>query len=174
MSHICRQPARTFLVILAITALMGVATTPSAARQDEPTPREQFDRLSSSLARLSDDYVNDTMKTISFLLLIMGWFITSERSREYLRANRPARSATLTAIPAVALMHAFLTHRFYAGSQAKVRALERLSYLGPDFYADDAVTLALLTANVAIHLILFGTLFVLVWALKHEPPTTSS
>ena len=153
---------------------MGVATTPAAARQDEPTPREQFDRLSNSLTRLSDDYVDDTMKTISFLLLIMGWFITSERSREYLRANRYARSAALTAIPAVALMHAFLIHGFYARSQAKVGALERLSYLGSDFYADDAVTLPLLTANLAIHLILFGTLFVLVWALKSEPAATSS
>ena len=111
------------LVSLLTASVLVVAwATPASAHQDGPTPKEQFDRLATSVADISEDYINDTMKTISFLLLIIGWFITSER------------------------------------------------YLGPDFYADDAVTLPLLTAKLAIHLILFGTLFVLIWSLKRRAP----
>ncbi len=153
------------LLVAALVACFALST-PVSARQDEPTPREQFDRLSTSLANLSDEYTADTIGTISFLLLVMGWFIMSERSREYLHTNRLARRAALTAIPSVALMNALLVSGVYTASRAKVRALEYLDYLGPDYYGDDEITLTLFIANLAIHLVLFGTVFVLVWARK--------
>ncbi len=155
---------RPLLVAALVTC--SALSTPVSARQDEPTRREQFDRLSTSLANLSDEYTADTIGTISFLLLVMGWFIMSERSRAYLHTNRLARRAALTAIPSVALMNALLVSGVYTASQAKVRALERLNYLGPDYYGDDEITLTLLIANLAIHLVLFGTVVVLVWARK--------
>jgi len=158
------------LLVAALVACSALST-PVLARQDEPTRTEQFDRLSTSLANLSDEYSADMIGTISFLLLVLGWFITSERSRAYLHTNRLARRAALTAIPSVALMNALLISGVYTASQAKVRALERLNYLGPDYYGDDEITLTLLIANFAIHLVLFGTVFVLVWARKAHTPS---
>ena len=161
----------TRTLLLAALVACSALSTPVLARQDEPTPREQFDRLSTSLANLSDEYTADMIGTISFLLLVLGWFIMSERSREYLHTNRLARRAALTAIPSVALMNALLISGVYTASQAKVRALEHLDYLGPDYYGEDEITLTLLIANLAIHLVLFGTVFVLVWARKAHTPT---
>ncbi len=152
-------------------SVLQVPSTPVSARQDEPTKKEQFDLLSTSLANLSDEYTADMIGTISFLLLVLGWFIMSERSREYLHTNRLARRAALTAIPSVALMNALLVSGVYTASRAKVRALERLDYLGSDYYGDDEITLTLLIANLAIHLVLFGTVFVLVWARKAHTPS---
>ncbi len=129
-------------------------------------PKERFDRLSISLAELSDEYANDTMKTISFLLLAMGWLITSERSRAYLGGNRLARQAALTAIPALAMMHALTAAQTYFASQGKMETLFNLDYLKLPYYADDEITLKLLIVNLAIHTVLFATVFVLVWASK--------
>lgn len=58
----------------------------------------------------------------------------------------------------------------YTASQAKVSALKELDYLGSDYYGDDEITLTLLIANLTIHLVLFGTVFVLVWAGKAHTP----
>ena len=47
-------------------------------------------------------------------------------------------------------------------------ALDALQYLGPEYYAEDEITLTLLLANLALHLVLFGTVFILVWASKGQ------
>lgn len=155
---------RPVLVVLFTVMLVGAA--PHSLQSQEPSAKERFDYLSTSLAKQSDEYVNDTMKTISFLLLIMGWLITSENSRTYLRNNRLGRRAALTTIPAVAVLHTLLAIETYGASKGKMAALRTLDYLGPQYYADNEITLTVMSTNLAIHLVLFGTLFLLVWASK--------
>ena len=103
----------------------------------------------------------------------MGWLITSERSRRYMGSNRIARSGALTAVPAVAIMHVVLAREAFKASQTKIGALEALEYLGPDYYSDDEITQTLFLGNLAIHLVLFGALFLLVWASKERTPTAN-
>ncbi len=117
------------------TTLMVLVALAFSAPAQCQEPKERFDRLSNSLADLSDEYANDTMKTISFLLLAMGWLITSEKSRAYLGGNRLARQAALTAIPALAMMHALTAAQTYFASQNTMEALRNLGYLERPYYS---------------------------------------
>ena len=127
--------------------------------------KEKFDMIYTSMTHLSKEYVDDVMKTIAFLLLAIGWIVTSDRSRAFLSTENVNLTA-LIAIVFIALTHVLLSIGAFRTSQVKMRLLEDLDYVSREYYAGDRVTGLLLIANLALHLALFATLFALILTLQ--------
>ena len=97
----------TVLLILSTAAVGHSAVQEPVAAleqtQSDPVPSEQkFQLLYDSLRDLSKDFANDVLKTIGSLLLVIGWLMVSERSREFLRRNFTAWRTALVVIPVLA------------------------------------------------------------------------
>ncbi len=130
------------------------------------TDAEKFALLHDSLMGLYQDYVNDIYKTIAFLLLAIGWFLTSENARNFLRTNAVAFRSALAAIPVIATVHVILAISTYWDSLQTMGRLVQLDYMPVAYYADQRITPMLLVTNLALHLALFTALFVFVYTLR--------
>ena len=161
----------TVLLILS-TATLGHSAVqePVAAleqtQSDSASAEQKFQLLYDSLRDLSKDFANDVLKTIASLLLVIGWLMMSEGSREFLRQNLAAWRTALVVIPVVAATNTvWLIDRFLA-SENKVELLDRLEYLKEGYYASDRITLVVMTTDTIAHLALFAALFGLIYSQR--------
>lgn len=115
---------------------------------------------------LYQDYLNDVYKIIAFLLLTVGWLLTSENARNFLRTNTVAFRSALAAIPVIATVHVIIAVGMYRDSLRAVDRLVQLDYMPMEYYADQRITPMLLVTNLALHLALFAVLFLFVYTLR--------
>lgn len=159
----------------ALVGLVGQESSDAAKQQPtdsserKATNEKRFDMLHKSVVDLSDDYEDDVLRTIGFLLLAIGWILTSEKSREFLKQNRSARRAALATIPMIALVHVGWSIGTFRISQNKMALLIDLHYIDAKFYADDGITWFFFATNLTVHVALFVVLFALVYSLSRTP-----
>ena len=162
------KPTRVTSQLVQVLGIATVALSLSAldlygqAGSVTPTPGERFELLHNLLGDQSREYVNDVLKTIAFLLVAIGWILTSKPSREFLGSNVRAHSAGLLTVALVAVIHVALSIEKFVASQQTMKLLFDLDYFPREYYAVVQIGLPVFLANVALHIVLFGTLFVLV------------
>ena len=155
------------LLLLSTPVVVRQSAALEPTDQEKATKQEQFELVHRSLVRLSQDYVNDVLKTIAFLLLAVGWILTSDRSREFLKNNRAARRAALIIVPVIALLNFGWSIAMFLDSQVKMGLLKNdIKYVPPDYYADDGIASFVFGLNLLVHLALFLTLFALIHSLS--------
>ncbi len=132
------------------------------------TPQARFDLAYQSMTTTTREYVNDALKTIAFLLLAVGWLVSSNRSRKFLKDSPLARWAGLVVVPTVAILHVWLALTTYQLSQSKATLLEGLNYMPAQYFAGDEIRLKIFIANLVIHVALFATLITLIVAARFE------
>lgn len=130
------------------------------------TIQEKFSLLYQSLKETRDDYDADVMKTLAFLIMALGWFITSEKSREFLRKNRAVRISSILAVTIICVIHVRASVLTYLTSKKLGFLIESLNYLDFEHYGNYAITPMMLAANLFQNVILFGVLIVVLCSLK--------
>ena len=162
----------TTVLLLLSTATVGHSAVqePVAAlertQSDTASAEQRFQLLYDSLRDLSKDFANDVLKTIGSLLLVIGWLMMSEGSREFLRQNLTVWRTALIVIPVLAATNTvWLIDRFRV-SENKVELLDGLKYLKEGYYASDRITLVVTVTDTIAHLALFAALFGLVYSQR--------
>lgn len=161
----------TVLLILSTatvghSAVQGPVAALEQTQSDTVSAEHKFQLLHDSLRDLSKDFANDVLKTIASLLLVIGWLMVSEGSREFLRQNLTAWCTALVVIPVVAAANTvWLIDRFRA-SENKVALLKELEYLKEGYYASDKITPVVMVTDTILHLALFAALFGLVYSQR--------
>ncbi len=130
------------------------------------SPQERFEILHKSLKDIFDEYTNDVLKSIAYLLLAIGWIVTSDRSREFLRGNNQAYRVAIIIVLVIALLHTGLAYWAFDRSQRISDLLVGLNYLPQDYYSHLKLTPIVFIGNLTLHLGLFAALFFLLVALR--------
>ena len=170
-SAIAAVTGTTVLLILSTatvghSAVQEPVTALERTQSDTVSAEQRFTLLHDSLRDLSKDVANDVLKTIASLLLVIGWLMMSEGSREFLRQNVTAWRTALVVIPVLAATNTvWLIDRFRV-SENKVDLLKGLKYLEEGYYASDKITLVVMVADTILHLALFAALFGLVYSQR--------
>jgi len=138
----------------------------SQSETDRISINEKFSLLYESLKDIQSDYYTDIMKTLAFLIIGIGWFITSNKSRDFFRKNRVARISSLIAVVVLAMIHIRDSIGRYLLSKRTISLLENLSYIGADYYGHSEITTSQLIMNLLQNAALFAVLIVILYSLK--------
>ncbi|MEE9441237.1 MAG: hypothetical protein V3V99_01025 [candidate division Zixibacteria bacterium] len=129
---------------------------------------KKFDLLYESLQGTYDGFIVDVMKTLAFLIIAIGWFVTSDKSREFFRNNKTARTAAIGAVAILAAIHYLdCISAFYASQQA-ILLLENLKYLGSEFFTDYKIAPVMLIQYLIQNTVLFAVLIIILFTLKRN------
>ncbi len=132
----------------------------------ESIKAEKFGLLREFLKDLQQEYLANMMKILAFLILAIGWFVTSDKSREFFRRTQIARISSLIAVVLLGAVHIHASIVAYLLSQKQIALLEGLDYVAPEYYESYQVTPALLAADVIQNGVLFLVLIVMIYSLK--------
>ncbi len=135
---------------------------------DAMTDKEHFDLLYTALKELVEDYYEDVMKTVAFLVIAIGWFVTSTKSREFLRNNTIIRRASLATVFMIAVIHIRSEILTYQASKTLHSLLVQMNYIDLSYFAHYKITNMQLITNGIQNTALFGVLLVILYSL--EPP----
>lgn len=137
---------------------------------DRVAPKKaKFDLVYASFKQIHDDYSVDIMKTLALLIIGIGWFVTSNKSREFFRKTRSVRIWSVFAAVILYLIHAWASISVYRLSQEKMSLLSALEYVEREYFASYRITTASLVLNLVLIAALFGVLIVILLSLKEEP-----
>lgn len=139
----------------------------SRSINDQSVLKEQkFDLLHSSSKDIYNDYNVDVMKSLAFLIIAIGWFVTSNKSREFFRKSKTARLSALITAVVIGFVHIWSSISSYLLSQEKMSLLSTLNYLDPKYYRNYEITAMGLALNSLMIIALFGVLIVILCSLK--------
>ncbi len=158
----------TFAVFAVLVVFLVVPPLLGQTSPDVPSVKDRFEFLHNSLHELSQDYTNDVFKTIGFLLLAIGWIVTSQHSREFIGSRPIIRWAGLTSIAVAVIVHVALVRERFLVSSDQWQQLSELGFMPSAYYADDRITPIVFWATLVLHLALFAMLMVLVYRTDTE------
>ena len=130
--------------------------------------RFKFELVHESLVQNTLEYFDNVMAAIGFLLLAIGWLLTSSATRAYLGNHLAVRWSVLVAIGTLAILDLSSVYEAFEVSQKKIGLLEELqgqTQIDRRYFADDGITWRHFVVNSFVHLALFGVLMVLVYSL---------
>ena len=142
-----------------------------SSRQEQPAePKmsipEEFGILYQSLKEVGAGYSSDVMKTLAFLIIALGWFITSDKSREFFKRNRATRMSSIIALTILCIIHVRYCVQDYASSQKLMSLLSDMNYLDVERFNCYAITWPQLATNLVQNVVLFGVLIVILSTIK--------
>ena len=90
-------------------------------RQSQPQidTKEKHDFIYESFKDIYSSYGIDVMKILAFLVLCIGWFITSDKSRDFYKKNRTVRISSIIALIVLGIIHITSQHIRRMGIQVK-------------------------------------------------------
>lgn len=98
-------------------------------------PQEQFKTLLEALKGYQASALDSGYKTLGFMVVALGWLITSEGARAFLKANVYTKVATLVFLGLSVIGYGFMAYRVYSLSRSVFAKLERLGYAPREVYA---------------------------------------
>lgn len=133
--------------------------------------KDEFDLLYASLVDTFKGYVENVMKTLASIIIAIGWILTSESSRTFLKAQRSAYVMVLVAVLIISALHAGVSVAYYWRSRKKMDLLEGLkdgesAYVKPAYYAGYQITPLIIAVNLLMNLSLFAVLFTTIYTLR--------
>lgn len=141
---------------------------PSKNLQSQIAVKDKHDLVYESLKDKYKSYGTDVMKTLAFLLICIGWFITSDKSRNFFKKNRVVRISSIIALVMIGMIHIRASINSYISSQNIISELLSLHYLDldPKFYENYEITINQLITNMIQNTVLFTVLIIILFSLK--------
>ena len=134
----CRSLFVAFFASVAMLswseAVFAQAVPPAA------TVADKFTLVHNSLLQRTLEYFKNIMAATGFLLLAIGWLLTSKEARSFLAEHRRARNLMLVAIWTVAALDLASQAEALRISDARLRLLERLAYIDRVYFEDHGVS----------------------------------
>ena len=134
--------------------------------QNEITDKDKYDYAYESLKDIYNDYWAIVIKMVVLLVICLGWFITSEKSRNFFKKNRAIRIVSIIVLVVIGIIHINDSIRPYEFSQDKISELSNLNYLEPIYYENYEITIETLVINLIRNLSLIAVLLVILSSSK--------
>ena len=139
---------------------------PKRQAQPQIDTKEKHDFIYESFKDIYSSYGIDVMKILAFLVLSIGWFITSDKSRDFYKKNRTVRISSIIALIVLGIIHITSQFNSYLYSKEKLAELSALHYLDLKYYENYEITFGQLIANVAQNSVLFVVLILIIFSMK--------
>ncbi len=149
-----------FWMIISISTQVTIAQT-------EIEVKDKFNLAYESLKEIHNCYITDVMKTLAFLLICIGWFITSNKSREFYKNNKTVRISSIVALAVIGIIHIRDQINTYTASQHMLSDLSIMNYIDMKYYEHYEINLGQLIANAVMNAVLFGVLVLIIFSLKN-------
>ena len=127
---------------------------------------KKFDLLYETLKDIIKTYYENVMRTIAFILLAIGWILTSKDTQTLLHKDERLIYLGLTAIVITGLIHGYSSHYFYQHSQKKAQQLKELDFVSSNYYEQYQIKFSVFMGNLILNLSLLTVLFVMVYLNK--------
>ncbi len=143
-----------------------VQVQPDRLKQTQIRIKEKHDFIYDSFKDIYSSYGIDVMKSLAFLVLCIGWFITSDKSRDFYKKNRVVRMSSIIALIVLGIIHITSQFSSYLYSKEKLEELSELRYLDLKYYENYEITFGQLIASVAQNSVLFVVLILILFSMK--------
>ncbi len=143
-----------------------VHVQPNKLKQTQISIKEKHDFIYESFKDIYSSYGIDVMKSLAFLILCIGWFITSDKSRDFYKKNRVVRMSSIIALIVLGIIHITSQFSSYLFSKEKLAELSELRYLDLKYYENYEITFNLLIANGVQNSVLFVVLILIIFSMK--------
>jgi hypothetical protein len=134
-----------------------------------PLP-DLFDLVYEAQIDLYKTYIANVMNTLAFIIIAIGWMLTSEKCRGYLSENRLANRLSLIAVLIVAIIHSLVSIFMYMMSQEKACLLNKLNYIDCKYYEHYIISPAQMIASLLLNLTMLALLFMIILTLHRSKP----
>lgn len=167
-------------VILCLSVVAGIfgETTDRLAAQEtrqnqtdrpglSPPPDEMAGKQEKSalayaaLKDISSNHYVDAMKTLGFLIVAIGWLITSPKTREYFGRLKSIRTLSIIAVAILGIIHIASCLDYYIRSQEMANLLEGLRYFDVEYFDQYRLETQQVVLNIVQNIALFALLIVL-------------
>ena len=98
-------------------------------------PQEQFKTLLEALKGYQASALDSGYKTLGFMVVALGWLVTSEGARKFLTQSWNIRAAALVFLLISVIGYGFMAYRVYSLSRSVFAKLERLGYAPREVYS---------------------------------------
>jgi hypothetical protein len=128
-------------------------------------PEKAFEHLHKELVEYQLRFIENSIKAASLALLMIGWILTSESARSFIKTSDVGRSAAVAGIGIMVFAYLLLEVRMIHVMQHLGVQLRALDYFPPAYYAfrvmAPRIAIAIAAIGVApsgvvVALILFG------------------
>ena len=134
--------------------------------------KDKFDLMYESLKDTFKGYVDNVVKTWASTIIVIGWILTSDKSRDFLVQQRAAYLWLLVAIVVITILHAGVCINYYFRSQTKIDLLiedftnRKPPFIEEDYYTGYKITPKIIGTNLLASLFLFAVLFIMIFSLR--------
>lgn len=129
----------------------------------------KFSLLYESLEKNYDSYSGNVIATAGFILLAVGWFLTSKEARGLIRTGGASLfRVVLAVIFLFGIIHTTASVAYYGESAGKMRTILRFGNLEPLPFRDYEITMGLLVLNLVLNWLLLAALAFIVSAAHRE------
>lgn len=134
--------------------------------QSQINDKDKHAFIYESLKDKYKGYTTDVMKTLAFLLICLGWFITSDKSRDFFKKNRIARVSSIITLVIIGIIHIRSQILSFKSSQYIISEISSLNYFDPKYYENYEINIGQLITNSIQNVVLFAVLILIIFSLK--------
>ena len=127
------------------------------------TKKEELEYSYKILLDSYNKYLDNVFKTIGFLIVMIGWLITSENSRLFFQENKLARNIFLGVISVMWLIHALSLIDNYREGTRIMDLIEKLDYIKIEYFDRYRPKLYKTIGSLILDSALFVLLFAIVY-----------
>ena len=127
---------------------------------------EVFQFVFSTYQDLNKSYFRNVMSTLGFVLLSIGWIITSDKSRVFLGRSNQIRRSSIGGVAVIALIHPVICVGAYFVSAEQYAQLEEIKYVDVTYFEIYTLNALHVALNLVMHLSVFGLLMLLIARTK--------
>ncbi len=152
--------------LIVLFVMMFAISTQVTICQSQIEAKDKFNLAYESLKEIHHCYTTDVMKSLAFLLICIGWFITSNKSRDFYKNNKTVRISSIVALVVISVIHIREQINTYMSSQHILSDLSIMNYLDMKYFEHYEINLGQLAANSIMNMILFAALILILFSLK--------
>jgi len=127
---------------------------------------ETFKFLFEIFKDQNKSYFQNVMGTLGFVLLAIGWVVTSEKSRSFLASSALVKFGAITVVGVIALIHSTISIGAYYVSAQKFNQLVALKFTEVQYYEMYKLNGWHVKLNLLMNLAVFGLLMLLIFNSK--------
>jgi hypothetical protein len=181
-----RQLILAFLFVSSLILLSDATAKTYAQSSTPPTEsrtavndgkapaKEKLDYSYKILLDSYNKYLDNVFKTIGFLIVIIGWLITSDKSRLFFQENKWARATFLLVIVIMWLVHASSLFDNYVEGSKIMTSIEKLNYIESYYFDRYRPKLYKTIGSLVLDSALFALLFTIIYRLDSGNEKTAT
>jgi hypothetical protein len=132
---------------------MSDLTDPQAERLSRA---EVFKALFEALKDYQSKALDSGYKTLGFMVVALGWLMTSKDTRDFLHSHSDVRCASVGFLVVGGFCYLFMSRRMYKLSQSIAKKLDTLNYASHDVYDHYIIKPAVPVTYSILHLLISG------------------